>query len=165
MNAIDILCDDHRKVDALFKRFEAAKTSSEREDIVQEIVSLIHMHMTLEEEFFYPQLKECMRKREIDEAQARDSSIKIKIDQLQRLLSEEDGDEYNKKVQELKATIDAHTRHEEKEMMPKVERSGLDLTALGRQIEHRKSEFTKAGTVPASDQVLPRNRAQPEQVE
>ena len=50
-------------------------------------------------------------------------------------------DFFDAKVQVLSEQIDHHVEEEEKEMFPKVKKSGLDLLALGQEMAMRKQEL------------------------
>jgi hemerythrin superfamily protein len=56
-DAIEMLKDDHERVDALFKRYEKGKdamSADERKALAREICAELDVHTTLEEEIFYP---------------------------------------------------------------------------------------------------------------
>ena len=55
-DAIDMLKDDHRKVEALFEQF-LEEESGKKQQIAQQIFHELEVHSTLEEELFYPALQ------------------------------------------------------------------------------------------------------------
>lgn len=55
-DAIDMLKDDHRKVEALFEQFLKEENGKEQQ-IAQQIFHELEVHSTLEEELFYPALQ------------------------------------------------------------------------------------------------------------
>ncbi|MBA3303671.1 MAG: hemerythrin domain-containing protein [Acidimicrobiia bacterium] len=57
MNSITLLTQDHRNVEALFKRFEAAEDERQKRDIADKVIEQLSIHAELEEQLFYPALK------------------------------------------------------------------------------------------------------------
>src|SRR5919202_5431121 len=58
-DAISVLMNDHRHVETLFGRFEvSAGTGAPRDEVVQEIVRELSIHAAIEEQVFYPALRE-----------------------------------------------------------------------------------------------------------
>jgi len=55
-DAIQMLKEDHRKVEALFEQF-LEEESGKKQQIAQQIFQELEMHSTLEEELFYPALQ------------------------------------------------------------------------------------------------------------
>jgi len=55
-DAIQMLKDDHRKVEALFEQF-LEEESGKKQQIAQQIFHELEVHSTLEEELFYPALQ------------------------------------------------------------------------------------------------------------
>ena len=55
-DAIQMLKDDHRKVEALFEQF-LGEESGKKQQIAQQIFHELEVHSTLEEELFYPALQ------------------------------------------------------------------------------------------------------------
>ena len=55
-DAIRVLTDDHRQVEALFARFEKTGDGAHkrRQDLVQRITEALSVHASIEEEIFYP---------------------------------------------------------------------------------------------------------------
>ncbi|HYN33435.1 MAG TPA: hemerythrin domain-containing protein, partial [Ilumatobacteraceae bacterium] len=56
MDAITLLRNDHKTVEALFKRFEKAGEGAlvEKRQIVDRIIEELSVHTTIEEQVFYP---------------------------------------------------------------------------------------------------------------
>ena len=142
-DAIAMLREDHRRVDALFKRFDKIKddaTPAAKRALVDEICTELTIHMTLEEEFLYPAAREALGEKGhdlLDEAEVEHASVKDLIAQLE---SESPGDPlYDAKVGVLGEYIEHHVKEEHDEMFPKCRKSGMDLKALGARMRERKS--------------------------
>ena len=140
-DAIALLTADHRSVKALFQAFEKLKdnedAADEKADLVERICTELTIHAAIEEEIFYPAVREAIEEDDLmDEADVEHASAKDLIAQLE---SADPGDDhYDAKVTVLGEMIDHHVKEEEGEMFPKVRKSGMDLAALGQEIAERK---------------------------
>lgn len=141
-DAISLLIQDHELVKDLFEQFESltdrAKVSKKR--LADEICAELTMHTLLEEEIFYPAVRGAGKEFAdlIDEAVVEHASAKQLIAEIEAMDPGEDL--YDAKVKVLSEMIEHHVKEEEEEMFPKVRKAGLDLAALGEQMEQRKGE-------------------------
>ena len=142
-DAIELLVNDHREVSAMFKQYEElgdrAKVSKKK--LADQICNALTLHATIEEEIFYPAVREAIKDAEdmVDEAVVEHASAKDLIAQIQDM--DPDDELYDAKVKVLGEQIEHHVEEEEKEMFPKVRKSGLDLAALGTEMMGRKDEL------------------------
>ena len=60
-DAISLLKNDHREVEALFSQFEAASGSARKRAIVQKICDALTVHATIEEMIFYPPARAALK--------------------------------------------------------------------------------------------------------
>jgi hemerythrin superfamily protein len=137
--AIDLLVDDHKKVKKLFKEFEKIKDKNdpaEKEALVQEICAELIVHTQIEEEIFYPAIRDVIEEDMVNEAEVEHASAKDLIEQIQVLDSSDPM--YDAKVTVLGEYIEHHVEEEEKEMFPKVKKTKLDLEALGEEMANLK---------------------------
>jgi hemerythrin superfamily protein len=142
-DAIALLKLDHRLVEDLFDQFESASSKDKKKKLVREICQELTVHASLEEHFFYPPVREKLGqdKDMIDEAVVEHSSLKWLIAQLE---SESiDSELYEAKVIVLKEYVNHHVKEEEKELFPKVRKSGLDLASLGQTLATEKRNLQK----------------------
>ncbi len=142
--AIEVLMADHRKVEDLFVQYETAKDADDesRKDVATTICNELTVHATVEEEIFYPWLRETLDDEDMDmveEAQVEHDGAKDLIAQIQG--SSDVDAVFDAKVKVLSEYIKHHVKEEENEIFPAVadEREALD--ALGQQIEARKTEL------------------------
>jgi hemerythrin superfamily protein len=54
MNPIQLIKQDHRMVKGLFRKFERASRSADRQKIGQEIIEELSVHSAIEEQLIYP---------------------------------------------------------------------------------------------------------------
>src|SRR5262245_32939560 len=141
-DAMALLKQDHRNVEALFKEYETAD-QGEKRSLVQRICKELIVHTLLEEEIFY---KECrdrgVESDDLDEAQVEHDSAKVLI---QDLLGGTPGSEfYDAKVTVLSEYIKHHVGEEERPgegIFAKAKKHGLDMSALGQRLQARKQQL------------------------
>jgi hemerythrin-like domain-containing protein len=150
MNAIQLLKREHAEVKQLFDRFEKLVekgSRDEKEDIVREACAKLTAHATVEEEIFYPAAREAPEADALlNEAEVEHGTAKELIAKLDALNVEDEMFDANFAV--LSEYIKHHVKEEEGELFPKVQKSKLDLDALGEQMMARKEELA-AELVPA----------------
>ena len=142
-DAIAILKADHDKVKKLFKEFERLhdeELDDEAEQVATQICNELTIHATVEEEIFYPALRDAIDDDDLlDEAEVEHATAKDLIAQIESMTAEDD--KYAAKVVVLGEYIDHHVKEEHEEMFPEAERSKLDLDALGEEILARKKQL------------------------
>lgn len=141
--ATSLLRADHKLVDSLFKEYEKARSSTKKKALVAQICQELTIHAQIEEEIFYPQVKEALKDKElIPEATVEHATLKDLIAQIED--AEPDEELYDAKVKVLSEYVKHHVKEEQNEIFPKVKESKLDLHELGAQLEQRKEELTEA---------------------
>ena len=142
-DAIALLTADHREVHEMFEQFDQLgdRARATKEKLKEKICKALIAHTTIEEEIFYPAVREQIEDGEdmVDEATVEHAAAKDLIQQLQEM--DPDDELFDAKVKVLGEQIDHHVEEEEKEMFPKVKKSGLDLLALGQEMAMRKQEL------------------------
>jgi hypothetical protein len=103
--------------------------------------------MQIEEEIFYPAARAATGDDDLlDEAVVEHAGAKHLIEEIESM---EIGDDlYDAKIRVLGEQIKHHVKEEEEELFPEVERSDIDLKAVGKELEGRKMELM-AGTAAA----------------
>src|SRR5437868_2919994 len=87
-DAIALLIADHKKVQKMFKDYEKlGEDDSERKgELCTQICTELKIHTTLEEEIFYPAMREAMEEQDLlDEAEVEHASAKELIAQLEAM--------------------------------------------------------------------------------
>lgn len=155
-NAIDLLLNDHRVVEALFDRFEDEDDPAEALRILRKIVVELAVHARIEEELFYPAARSVLgsdAKAVLDEAAVEHASLKKMIVDLS-VLTDEDGF-FRAKVNVLGEYVRHHVLEEEGELIPMIESSGIDLDALGRRLRQRKETLLQVHAFPEQSHAPP----------
>lgn len=137
-NALELLRKDHQEVRALFHRFEEAG-EKEQDKLCRKIIDELKTHTRIEEEVFYPWLREASNRLDLlEEATVEHQAAKDLIAELE---SGGDGVHRQAVVKVLSEYVGHHIREEEEEIFPMVEKMGVDLDALGQElIEHKQGK-------------------------
>lgn len=141
--AIELLKQDHRSVEVLFKEFEAlADNQDAAEQVIETACAELKIHDKIETDIFYPAVRDAAEQEEVedllDEAEVEHDTVRELIDKLEGM---DPSDEKRKAhFTVLMEYVKHHVKEEEKEMFPKVKKlASLDLEALGAQMKDRKA--------------------------
>ena len=143
-DAIELLKQDHREVEALFKEFEKLEEDGAEalEQVIVTACTELKIHDKLEAEVFYPAVREHADDEVEDllnEAEVEHTSVRSLIQTIEGMAA---GDEKrNAHFTVLMEYVKHHVKEEEKEMFPKVKKLDLDLAELGLQMKERKAEL------------------------
>jgi hemerythrin superfamily protein len=142
IDAIDMLKQDHDKVEKAFKDFE----KMDRQDteacrrLIETVCEDLKLHTTLEEEVFYPAVREAIADEDLmNEAAVEHETAKMLIDQLENMGA--DDPNYYATFTVLGEYVRHHIKEEQGEMFPAAKKAKLDLVALGERMRARKEEL------------------------
>jgi hemerythrin superfamily protein len=159
-DAIELLKADHKEVKSAFEQFEELgdEAYEEKKELADQICNALIVHTTIEEEIFYPAVREAIKDGDdmIDEAVVEHAGAKELIEQILQMSADEDL--FDAKVKVLSEQIDHHVKEEEGELFPKVRKSDLDLEALGEELAARKAELAEAIPLEGKPAESPRMR-------
>jgi hemerythrin superfamily protein len=153
--ALELLASEHRAVEALFDRYEDEKEEGEgsRRDLAARICQMLTGHTRLEEETFYPWLRENLGAESsdlVDEALVEHASAKDLIAQIQGAT---DVDEtFDARVRVLVEYVRHHVREEEDEIFARVSGEVEALDELGQEMHARKAELMEEPGLAAPDE-------------
>ena len=143
INAVNLLTEDHKKVKKLFSDFEKSKEeadTAEKAALVKEICNELSVHAKVEEEIFYPAIRESTDEEALmDEADVEHATAKSLIAELEAMKPGDD--HYDAKVTVLGEYIDHHVKEEQGEIFKKARSAKVDLAELGERITRRKEEL------------------------
>ena len=134
--AVAMLKEDHRAASALFKEFQSADRPRKLK-IAREVTNALKVHTTIEEELFYPAIKLRIEDEMVNEAVIEHASAKDLIAQIDGMSGSEEL--FDAKVTVLGELIEHHVEEEETEMFKQAKAAGIDLDALGEQMQARKA--------------------------
>jgi hemerythrin superfamily protein len=146
-DAVDLLKADHQKVNRLFEQLDTitgqGASDAEKSALVAKIRDELSVHESVENEVFFPAVREILRKRDVlQEATEDQEEAGDAIQALAELRPSDAG--YDKKLSELGDKISAHAAEEERDVFPQVENSNIDTEALGEKMSARKEELKQA---------------------
>ena len=139
MDAIELLKDDHKKVE---KIFTAMESKDDRQRLFPELDRELSVHAEIEEKIFYPAAKEVGPTRDLVlESIEEHKQIKMVLADLEQ--TDKTTDEWGAALKVLKEDVMHHVGEEEDELFPKVRKilSKEQLEDLGRRMEELKMQL------------------------
>ena len=145
VSALDLLEEDHQQVDGFFDEYETLEDAGEKERMALKICLALTVHTQIEEEIFYPAVREAIEKAElIDEAIVEHAAAKQLIAEIEEM---DPADElYDAKVKVLGEQVRHHIEEEEDKLFPEIESSELNLEALSKKMAERRAALLKETT-------------------
>lgn len=149
MNAFDLLKEDHKKVSGLFDQLTETteRASKTRDDLFAKLKSELDVHTQVEEEIFYPVLKQEDETRDITlEAFEEHRVVKRLLKELD--VAEKGTEQWTAKLTVLKENVEHHVEEEEGDMFKKARKVLSDEQAedLGNRMAAAKQRFASAKT-------------------
>jgi hypothetical protein len=123
MDPVRLLKQDHRRVKVLFRRFEQAKSTSERQKVGEEIIEELSVHAAIEEQLIYPLIRNANARGANQVLNALEEHHVMKL-----VLAELDGmkasdERYAAKLHVVREAVESHIEEEESKLLPLLERS------------------------------------------
>jgi len=142
MDVISILKEDHRAVDALFKRFEelGPRAQKSKQTTVEKILRELSIHAAVEEQVLYPFVREQLPEQESQVLESLEEHLVVKWE-CAALADMKAGDErFDAKVNVLMESVRHHVKEEEKQLFPAL-RAAVgrpELQELGEAVVRAK---------------------------
>jgi hemerythrin-like domain-containing protein len=142
--AFTMLKADHDKVKKLFDDFEQA-SSADKKEIASQTLEELKVHASIEEQLFYPALRQEMDDEDglMDEADEEHHIAKFLIAELEQMQGDED--HWEAKFSVLAENVRHHIKEEEREIFPQAKKTDIDFTALGEQMGELKQSLLRSG--------------------
>jgi hemerythrin superfamily protein len=139
-DAIELLTQQHREVEAYFDKLEAAKSDSQKEKMFLKVADLLAAHIRIEETLFYPAAFDEDTEQELRGAVEEHLAAKRIIADM--LDMEPSDPQFMGKAKVLRDIIEHHVQEEEEELFPQVRDADLDdLHLLGAQMQRHFREL------------------------
>ena len=149
MKATELLKKQHREVKALCAQAKKVK-AAERRRVLDEISEKLQAHMTIEEDIFYPAVRDVGTKKAeeiVPEAYEEHHVVTLVLDELPEVDVEDE--RFEAKMTVLDELIEHHVEEEEGEMFKIAEKLGADrLATLGDEMA---SATNGAGVAPRKE--------------
>ncbi|MDQ3739004.1 MAG: hemerythrin domain-containing protein [Actinomycetota bacterium] len=172
-DAVAVLKNDHREVDALFKKFEATgpRATKSRQAIATKVIEALSVHASVEEQILYPALRRQLPAAESDVLEALEEHHVVKWT-LSELESTDATDErFEAKMTVLKEMVKHHVKEEESGLFPKMRKAftRTELDDMGTRLAaakktaprrpHPRSPDTPPGNIVAAAVTAPLDAA------
>ena len=153
-DACELLDADHLAVKHLFVEYARLATASPRESAAQRealatrICDELTVHAQIEEEIFYPALRQAVPDAAdiVDEGIEEHGEAKALIARIRDEGSA--GEAMDALVAQLARAVEHHVKEERDELFPKAKAAaGMDLAAIGQQLRDRQQELASSATV------------------
>lgn len=163
MNAVDMLKQDHRHISKLFAHFDRmpADDHQGRHRAVKQIIEALRLHAAIEEESFYPRVKEQAQAagqpavaEEACESAEEHEAINGLLNDIEGLQAQDA--QFGAKVALLKKTMRSHFREEEQDLLSVIEEKmdDDDLDALGHELQQDLAQAKAGKTLKHGTKVL-----------
>jgi hemerythrin superfamily protein len=142
-DAIVLLKNDHKTVEKLFKQFEKAGDNAHKtkRDLVDKIIEELSVHAAIEEQHFYPTIREKAPDIADDVLEGLEEHhvVKWTLSELKDMSPQ--AERFQAKVTVLIEMVRHHVEEEEGDMFPKVREAmgRKDLQELGETMEKAKA--------------------------
>ena len=151
-DAVDLLDADHKGVKSLFIEFNALceddAPAAEKQALALKICRELSVHAQLEEEIFYPAVREATGDDPLlDAAVLEHAEAKALIAQIEEMEPEDEA--FDTTVQELGQDIDHHVLEEREQIFLKARLADLDLRGMVPALVKRKEQLKKKAAAPA----------------
>ena len=142
MDAVTLLRNDHKAVEALFKKFEKTGPNAHKtkQDLVEKIVEELSIHAAIEEQVLYPAAREAVPDASDEVLEALEEHHIVKW-----VLSELDGmdptdERFTAKVTVLIENVRHHVEEEEGDLFPQLRKAmkRKELEELARALDAAK---------------------------
>lgn len=150
MDALELLKSDHDKVRSLFRQFEQAASSEDeaaQAELRDKIIEELEVHTAIEEEVFYPQVREGGEETEdlVLEGVEEHHVVDQIIAEVRTMNPDEEA--FEAKMTVLIENVEHHAEEEEEEMFPKVRASfdATKLAAMGEELAAAKERHQSSG--------------------
>lgn len=165
VDAVALLANDHRSVEAMFRNLEPAVpggTPQDRGTVVQRIIEELTIHAEVEEEHLYPAVREYVPDGDdlADHAEDEQKQVKKMLNRLGRM--DPASREADELLQELRQSVEEHVQEEEgPDGLFAQLRSAMDsdsLQELGRNVAEAKLRRTVDMDTPVEETTYPKEK-------
>lgn len=138
-SAIELLREDHQKVQDLFEEFEGADNRS-RQRIADQALTELEIHAKVEEGLVYPAIREALDEEDMmDEALEEHHAAELLIKELRKMGPTDE--RYRAKFTILAEMVKHHIEEEESDMLPQAEDTDIDMAELGQEATALKEKL------------------------
>jgi hemerythrin superfamily protein len=155
LDATEMLMQDHREVESLFRHLESLKKGDEQAGaLLQKVCAELTIYAILETEIFYPAVHEAAEAEDIknllDDGEDRLDDLSELVAQVVHM--DVDDAKRAAQVRKLSGLVMRHIEEEEAKLFPKVQKlKTLNVSKLTAEMKARKRELIAATGVTEED--------------
>jgi hemerythrin-like domain-containing protein len=155
MHALDLLIADHNRCRGMFARFKDANANDDADSMSSlflQILKELEVHMTLEEEIFYPMVRDTNDdiSDTVDEGEQEHHVAKVLLAEIKQL--PDGSDEWIAKVTVLRESVEHHIDEEEDELFPPL-RNRIDKDVWDEMAERFEARKAELGAPTVADKI------------
>ncbi|CAA9416550.1 MAG: Repair of Iron Centers di-iron protein [uncultured Ramlibacter sp.] len=133
---------DHTHVVSAFHQIQADTAPRVKKGLADNICLALEVHAQLEEEIFYPALREVAPDEVLDKAKPEHDEMRSLIARLRALRPTDPG--FDQTIHQLMRAVLHHVADEETQLLPKAERLlGEQLSEMGARMTRRRLELLR----------------------
>jgi hemerythrin-like domain-containing protein len=124
MEPARLIKQDHRRVKVLFRRFEQAKSTGERQKVGEEIIEELSVHAAIEEQLIYPLIRNANASRgarAVLNALEEHHAMKLVLAELDAMKASDE--RYAAKLHVVREAVESHIEEEESTLLPLLSRA------------------------------------------
>ncbi|WP_129663765.1 hemerythrin domain-containing protein [Phytoactinopolyspora endophytica] len=137
---VDVIVQDHREVEELFKQVEAATDATDRRNLTDQIIAELVRHSVAEEQYLYPAMRQHLANGDdlVDEEISEHAEAEEVMKELESLDVADAS--FQEKLNALISDVRHHIEEEENEALPRLAETCPqdELIRLGEQVERAK---------------------------
>jgi hemerythrin superfamily protein len=143
-DAVDLLDADHKAVKQMFIDYDSLCADQappgQREALAQRICQALAVHTQIEEEIFYPKVREAIDEPQlIDLAFDEHAEAKQMIADIEQMDAADEG--FDEAVKQLGKVIDQHVLEEREQIFLQARNAAIDLRALAVPLYERQQQL------------------------
>jgi len=144
-DAIAVLKQDHRDAEKLFKQFETASGTAQKQRIVESITSALAQHTAIEEQIVYPWAREHIEDEDDTVLEALEEHRVAKWLLAELATTAPDDERYDARVTVLIEVVRHHVKEEESDFFPDLRdvATRAELLDLGDELRTAKRTASK----------------------
>ena len=139
VDALSLLKNDHRIIEALLITFAASDDRRARKTIARRLCQVITIHMAIEESILYPVAQLAITGDLVHEAEVEHFTAKVLIADIESLNVTDT--RFAATVKVLGEYVRHHIKEEEHHLFPQLKRAQLDMSSLGTRLAAERMEL------------------------
>jgi hemerythrin-like domain-containing protein len=156
-DAVTFLIEEHAAVERMFVEYERSQGVARKDAIAEGIVRDLRLHAAMEEQSFYPSIREILADGEqlVREAVEEHQQAKEELAQLEAMSTDDPG--FDARMHKLISDVRHHVNEEEGEMLPKLRQAVGQtwLVELGEELRRTKERLAGEGVQKATFEARP----------